>query len=329
MEQIKQKLLNILKNFKGKRILVLGDVMLDKYIWGEVTRISPEAPVQVVNVINETNSPGGAANVAANVSSLGGTATMVGIVGQDHSKNTLIEELKKNKIDTSGILTDKDKPTIQKIRVMGRGQQLIRVDYESKEHVHKSIESSIISFAEKNIKNVDCVVMSDYSKGVITENTSQKIIELANKNKKPVVIDPKPSHKRLYKNATLITPNLLEANGMAGSEDFDDKDIKKTGQKLVSELSSSVLITRSEKGMSLFEKNGKVTELKANKREVFSIIGAGDTVVATIALALSAGADLKDACYLSNIAAGIKVGKIGTASVSIDEIKKEIESLKD
>ncbi len=323
---MKQRLLKILEQFKSRGILVIGDIMLDKYIWGEVSRISPEAPVQVVNVIKETYAPGGASNVASNAAALGSRAFMCGIAGNDEAKNVLLDELKARGINTEGIFIDKDKPTIQKIRVMGRSQQLLRVDYEKKEHVHKDIEQKIIKFLEKAIAETDAVVISDYAKGTITPEICSRLINTAKSMGKPVIVDPKPKHRDLYANCTLITPNSAEASEMAGIEDGDE-DVLGTGQKLLKYLNADVLITRGEQGMSLFEKSGEVTNIPANAREVYSIIGAGDTVVAAIALALSSGATLKEAAVLANISAGIKVGKIGTASVSIDEIKNGIEGL--
>lgn len=323
---MKQRLLKILEQFKSKSILVIGDIMLDKYIWGDVSRISPEAPVQVVNVIKETYAPGGASNVASNVAALNSKALMCGIAGNDEAKSILIGELKLRGINTEGIFIDKDKPTIQKIRVMGRSQQLLRVDYEKKEHVHKDIEQKIIKFLEKSIAETDAVVISDYAKGVITPEICSRLIEMAKSIGKPVIVDPKPKHRDLYANCTVITPNNAEASEMANIEDGDE-DVLEIGQKLLKYLNSDVLITRGEQGMSLFEKSGEVTNIPANAREVYSIIGAGDTVAAAIALALPSGATLKEAAVLANIAAGIKVGKIGTASVSIDEIKKGIEEL--
>lgn len=324
---MKNKLLKILDNFRGKKILVIGDIMLDKYIWGDVSRISPEAPVQVVNVLRETFEAGGAANVANNIAALDGNALMVGITGNDEPRKILLEELKKKNIDTNGILIDKDKPTTQKVRILGKSQQLLRVDYENKEHVHANIEALIINFLEQNIKNIDVVVISDYAKGVITPEVAKKIIQLSKQNNKLIIVDPKPKHREFYKDVTLITPNNAEASEMCGIEDGSDETIMEIGNKLLKNLNTNVLITRGEKGMSLFEKNGNVTHIPTHAKEVYSLIGAGDTVVATIALALACGADFKDASVLSNIAAGIKVGKIGTASVSVEEIKKEIEKL--
>ena len=326
MEQ-KLRLLKILEQFKNKKILVIGDIMLDKYIWGDVSRISPEAPVQVVNVVKETYEPGGASNVANNIASLGGNSFMVGIAGNDDAKDILLQELKKRKINAEGIFTDKDKPTIQKIRIMGRSQQLLRVDYEKKEHVHKDIENLIIEFLKKIVKDVDVIVISDYAKGVITNSICSELIKLAEENNKPIIVDPKPKHRDLYSNVTLMTPNNLEASEMAGIEDGTDDAIAEIGSRLLKQLDTNVLITRGEKGMSLFEKNGNITHIPTKAKEVYSIIGAGDTVVSTLALALASGAELKEAAMLANIAAGIKVGKIGTASVSIEEIKKELDRL--
>ncbi|MBI2650115.1 D-glycero-beta-D-manno-heptose-7-phosphate kinase [Candidatus Woesearchaeota archaeon] len=324
---MKQRLLKILEQFRNKKILVVGDIMLDKYIWGEVSRISPEAPVQVVHVQRETYAPGGASNVASNISALSGKAHMVGIVGNDEAKKVLIEELKNRGIDTNGILIDNDKPTTQKVRIVGRSQQLLRVDYEKKEHVHQNIERSVIAFFEKIIREIDVAVISDYAKGVITQEICGKLVQIAREHKKAIIVDPKPKHRDFYSNVTLITPNNAEASEMTGIEDGNDDAVLEMGPKLVKYLNTNVLITRGEKGMSLFEKDGNVTHVPAKAKEVYSLIGAGDTVVATIALALASGASLEEAATIANIAAGIKVGKIGTASVSIDEIKREIESL--
>lgn len=324
---MKQRLLKILENFKNKKILVIGDIMLDKYIWGDVSRISPEAPVQVVHVQKETYAPGGASNVASNISALNGTAFMVGIVGNDESKNILFEQLKAIGINTDGIFIEDDKPTTQKVRIVGRSQQLLRVDYEKKGHVHKDIEASLINFLKKNIPYVDVVVISDYAKGVITPMLCDALLQVSKEHNKPIIVDPKPKHLSLYSNATLITPNNAEASEMANIEDGNDEATLEIGNKLLKYLNTNVLITRGEKGMSLFEKDGKIRHIPAKAREVYSLIGAGDTVIATLALALAGDANFEEAAVLANVAAGIKVGKIGTASVSIEEIKNGIEDL--
>ena len=324
---MKQKLLKILEQFKNKKILVIGDIMLDKYIWGDVSRISPEAPVQVVNVLKEDYAPGGAANVASNASALNADVLMVGIAGNDEARDVLLKELKERGINTDGIFIDKAKPTTQKVRIVGRGQQLLRVDYEKKDHVHKNIERSMITFLEKITKEVDVIVISDYAKGVITTEICIRLAKISKEHGKVIIVDPKPNHLDLYSNVDLITPNSAEASEMAGMDDGSDEAILEIGSKLLKYLNTNVLITRGEKGMSLFEKDGSTTHIPSKAKEVYSLIGAGDTVVAVMALAMASGASLKDSALLANIAAGIKVGKIGTASVSLEEIKNGIESL--
>ena len=244
---MKQRLLRILEQFKNKKILVIGDIMLDKYLWGDVSRISPEAPVQVVNVLRETYEAGGAANVASNISALTGKAFMAGIAGNDDAKNILLEELNKKGINTEGIFIDRGKPTTQKIRIIGKSQQLLRVDYEKKDHVHKDIEDRMISFFNKIIKQVDVIIISDYAKGVITPSICDKLIQMAKEHSKAVIVDPKPKHKDLYANVTLVTPNNAEASEMTGIEDGDEA-VLEMGTKLLKSLNANVLVTRGEKG---------------------------------------------------------------------------------
>ena len=317
-------LIRLIEQFKNKKILVIGDVMLDKYIWGEVSRISPEAPVQIVNVIKESYAPGGAANVANNIVALSAQTFMAGIVGNDTTKDKLIQELKKRNIEVSGLIDDKNKRTIQKVRVIGRNQQLLRFDYEKKDYVDIETETNIFDFISKNIDDIDAVIVSDYAKGVITKHLMKKIIELCKEKNKIIVVDPKPKHKEFYKNATLITPNNTEAQQMTNFE--EDANVEKIGRQLLTELNSNILITKGEKGMSLFEKNGKITNIPTFAKEVYDIIGAGDTSVATVALALASGSSFEEAAMIANHAAGITVGKVGTSTVSIDELKKSIEN---
>ncbi len=310
---MKDDLLRILENFKGRNILVIGDIMLDKYIWGNVERISPEAPVQVVQVEKENYLPGGAANVANNISALQGNAIIVGIVGNDEPANIVIEELRKRKIQTEGVFTDEKRPTIQKVRIIGQKQQLLRIDYEKKEYLEIEIEAKIINFIKEKIKEIDAIVISDYAKGVITENLINQIKSIA--NSKIIIVDPKPKHKDFYKNVSLISPNEKEAKEMADKE-----------EDLVKELNAPVLVTKGEKGMSLLEKDGNITNIPTKAKEVYDVSGAGDTVVATLALALASNATLKQASILANHAAGIVVAKLGTATATKDEIKKSIEN---
>jgi D-beta-D-heptose 7-phosphate kinase/D-beta-D-heptose 1-phosphate adenosyltransferase len=321
----RERLLRIIEQFKNKKIIVVGDLMLDKYIWGNVSRISPEAPVQVVRVEKESYAPGGAANVANNVAALSGITYMVGIVGNDKAHEIMASELKSRKINTEGILEDKQRPTIQKVRVIGKGQQLLRFDYEEGGYLDRNAENKIFDFIVKRIHDIDAIVISDYAKGVITKNLATSLIKLANEKGKIIIIDPKPKHKDFYKNATLITPNNKEACEMLNVEE-EDKDLAEVGKKLLEELNAALIITKGEKGMSIFEKNGEITNIPTKAKEVYDIIGAGDTVVATLALALASNATLKEAAVLANHAAGITVGKVGTSTVTTEELKKAIEN---
>ncbi len=321
-------LLKVIEQFKNKKILILGDVMLDKYIWGDVSRISPEAPVQIVNVTRESYVPGGAANVANNIAALSAKSFIVGVVGNDNTKKELIKELEKRNVDVNGLIVDENKRTIRKVRVFGRNQQLLRFDYEKKGYVDANTENSIFDFVSKKLDEIDAIIISDYAKGTITKNLMEKLIALCKEKNKIVVIDPKPKHKGFYKNATLITPNHKEAHEMTGlaEEYLSDVDIEKMGKKLLGELNSTILITKGEKGMSLFEKDEKVTIIPTFAKEVYDIVGAGDTSAATLTLALASGASFGEAAVIANHAAGITVGKIGTSTVSIEELRKSIEN---
>ena len=320
--------MEVIGKFKDKKIIVIGDVMLDKYIWGDVSRISPEAPVQIVNVVKESHVPGGAANVANNIAALNAKPIMVGIVGNDETKDKLIQELEKRNIDVTGLINDKNKRTIQKVRVFGKNQQLLRFDYEKKGDVDADTENNVFNFVSKKIDEIDAIIVSDYAKGVITKSIMEKLIGLCKEKNKIIVTDPKPGHKEFYKDSTLITPNQTEACQMTGlpEEEIKDTEVEKMGKKLLKELNSTVLITKGEKGMSLFEKNDKITSIPTFAKEVYDIIGAGDTSVATLTLALASGASFKDAAVIANHAAGITVGKIGTSTVSIEELKESIEN---
>ena len=321
------KLIRIIEQFRNKKILVIGDVMVDKYIWGEVSRISPEAPVQVVNVLKESYLPGGAGNVTNNIASLGAKSFIVGIVGNDSAKDRLISELKARKVDTSGLVCDENRPTTQKVRVFAKNQQLLRFDYEKKGYADIHTQNNLFSFVSDKIEEMDAIIVSDYAKGVVTEDLMRRLIGLCNKKNKMVVVDPKPIHTKFYKNATLITPNYKEAHQMANfvEEDFSYEKIEKLGNKLLKELKSNILITKGEKGMSLFEKGGNIKHIPTFAKEVYDVTGAGDTSVAVLTLALTVGASFEESAIIANHAAGITVSKIGTSAVYIDELEKSLE----
>lgn len=323
-----KKLRQIVDKFAGKKVLVIGDVMIDKYIIGNVSRISPEAPVQVVNVTKENYVPGGAANVASNAAALGCKAVIIGLVGNDIAAEMLKNELNKRKIEPR-FTVSKSKPTIQKIRVIAQNQQLIRVDYEEGSALGGETENKVMESIAGSIGKADVVIVSDYAKGIITGKMMKEIIKECNENKIPLLVDPKPQNKNLYKGATLITPNHKEASEMCGCEDLDDCSLIKAGTKLSKELDSDVLITRGEKGMSLFEckhkKSCEITHVPTIAKEVFDVTGAGDTVIGTLAAAIASGASLKEAMILANHAAGIVVAKVGTATCTAEELKKDLE----
>src|SRR3989338_7975280 len=276
------KLIKIIEQFKSKKILVIGDVMLDKYIWGEVARISPEAPVQIVNVVKEEYVPGGASNVAANIAELGAKVWMVGVVGNDETRNKLIMEIAKKNINSDYLISDPEKRTILKVRVFGGKQQLLRFDYEKKGDISRNTEQKMLNSIKGIIKNIDAIIVSDYAKGTITRDLMEALKELCKKNSMLLIDDAKPEHKEYYKNVNLITPNTSEAKKMAGLSEDDEEDVESVGKKLLTELNSNVLITRGEKGMSFFKKNRSILSIPTFAKEVYDIIGAGDTSFAII-----------------------------------------------
>ena len=317
----KEKLIKIINNLSEKKIGVVGDLMLDEFIWGDAERISPEAPIPVVLVDRETFMPGGAANTANNITSLGGRTFVVGSIGNDKVGDLLCRALKRNNINTEGVVIVSNKPTTQKTRIIARSQQIVRLDREKTDYIKRGTEEKTVKFIESHIENWGALIISDYGKGFITPNLARRIIVLAGKYKKPVIVDTKKSaHARFFKNATLITPNLNEAKNITGLE-----DLKIMGKTIQKRLNCSVLITQGAEGMTLFEGNG-VKHFSSKAREVFDIAGAGDTVAATLALSLAAGASLKEAAVISNHAAGIVVGKLGIATVTQKELKNSLEN---
>jgi D-glycero-beta-D-manno-heptose-7-phosphate kinase len=311
-----------LDKFENLPILVIGDVMLDKYILGDVERISPEAPVQVVTVKEERYTPGGAANVANNIVSLGGKAFLVGIVGEDSRQKFLFDELGKRKINFDGIFIDKEIVTIEKSRIIGRNQQLLRLDYETKNKISASTEKKILHFINAKIKHVKVIVISDYAKGLITKNLMKQTLTLSKKYDIPIIVDPKPVNMPYYKGVTLITPNNLEAEQMLSTFDKRKEDINKLGSLLQKKLHSSILITRGKDGISLF--TDKITHIPTKAKQVFDVTGAGDTVVAALALAVASDASLEESAVIANYAAGIVVQKMGTSTLSVEELKEAI-----
>lgn len=326
-----EKLLRFVNRFSGTKVFVLGDLMVDKYIYGRVSRISPEAPVPVVEVVKETAVPGGAGNVASNIVSLGGKCFLGGIVGADLLGETLIAEFSKQGVNTEGVICDNSRPTTLKTRIIAHHQQVVRCDWENVAKISPQLNNKIVNYLKKVISEIQVIVISDYGKGVISPSLLSKIIRLGRQYSKPVVVDPKVEHFLRYRRVTCITPNLNEAIvGMRWHRAEREGEIRKLGEKVLRKLNcQSVLITRGERGMTLFQSTPsgakiQITNIPTAAREVFDVTGAGDTVVSVLSLGLASGLEIREAAYLANYAAGIVVGKLGTATVSPEELRKAI-----
>ena len=312
----------ILKRARDRRVVVLGDVMLDEFIWGDVTRISPEAPVPVVNIKRESMHLGGAANVLANITALGASGNVIGVVGKDAAAEKIRESLRKvGGVQTDDMLIADDKrPTTIKTRIIAHNQMVVRADREHRGAINGNVESQIIEATKRAIADADALVISDYDKGVITPRILSEVLSLAY-DKMPVLIDPKIRNFDSYRPATLLTPNHHEALRVTNLEDDSDETLTSAARSIRKRLGcDAVLITRGEHGMMLLEGENDPVFVKTAAREVFDVTGAGDTVIATLAVALAGGASMTEAAVLANHAAGIVVGKLGTATASPEEI---------
>ncbi|MDD4178636.1 MAG: D-glycero-beta-D-manno-heptose-7-phosphate kinase [Candidatus Margulisbacteria bacterium] len=311
--------------FHGKKILVFGDLMLDEHVWSRVNRISPEAPVPIADVVKITHVPGGCGNVAANIAALGGTPILIGLIGNDSTGEKLLTALEKRNIPINYLIKDPNRPTILKSRIIAASQHLIRVDREDRTVIPTQLGRKILARVKEMINKVDAVIISDYEKGLVAGELCQQIIKLARKYKKPVAVDPKGTDYSKYRGATIITPNLKEAALASRTPITEEKSLEKAGKTLLGSIKPQyVLITRGRDGMTLFDKKGS-THIPAVAREVFDITGAGDAVIATLSLALSAGAKMREAAIVANYAGSIVVGKIGTATCTLEELEVSIE----
>ena len=315
------------QRFPQASILVVGDLILDHYVMGRVSRISPEAPVPVVHVESESLRLGGAANVFNNILALGGSADICGVIGADESGRLLMKELGTKRSGRGGVVTDHDRPTTRKSRVIAHNQQIVRYDIEGRHELKAAIRRRILRYVESRLRELSCIVVSDYAKGVVSASLMSDITRLAALRKVPVIVDPKVEHFGYYKGVTVITPNHLEATQASGLHGDDDQTINEAGAVIRQRLGcQSVLITRGEKGMSLYEGGGASWHLPTQARQVYDVTGAGDTVIGTLALALSAGASMKHSAILANYAAGIVVGMVGTATVSPKQLSEALEN---
>lgn len=307
-------------------ILVVGDIVLDHYIWGKVSRISPEAPVPVVEVTRENLLLGGATNVANNIHALGGSVRVCGVIGPDEAGRRLHQMLQTRGMRTDGLIVDTKRPTTIKTRVIAHNQQVVRFDRETKERIGRDPHRRIFDYVEQQVRSgIDAIVISDYCKGVVTGDLVRDIVRLANKRKVLVSVDPKVSHFSMYSGVSILTPNISEASIGSKIDIHDEQSLLKAGSLLLKRLKcGAVLITRGEQGMSLFEKGGRVVHMPTVALDVFDVTGAGDTVISALTLAMAAGASKTDAARIANYAAGIVVGVVGTATVKPDELKQRI-----
>lgn len=322
MIKITEKRLRQLKeNFNGKRIAIIGDMMLDIYYWGDVKRISPEAPVPVLEVENEIYRFGGAANCALNITKLGGIPEPIGIIGYDNYGSIFTSLLSEFNIDSHGIIEDDKRPTTAKTRVIADSQHIVRIDKESKETVSKSIQNKIFNYVKSIIKNLDGIILQDYNKGVLSKELITKIIELTNQNKKLITIDPKFHNFFSYKNVTVFKPNKKEAEDVLGMKIISDENISLAGNTLLKKLNAkNILLTLGEKGIAVFEKGKPERRMPTKARKVADVSGAGDTVISTLTIALAAGANIYEASYLANYAGGIVCEEVGIVPIEIDKL---------
>ncbi|MCC7403422.1 MAG: D-glycero-beta-D-manno-heptose-7-phosphate kinase [Bdellovibrionales bacterium] len=319
------KLLPQIQRLTGRRLLIVGDVGLDEYVMGEVRRISPEAPVPVLEVRQEDRRLGLATNVAQNVSALGGIPLLVGVVGKDRTCDELKALLQEQHVPVDYLVVDEGRPTTRKLRVMSGHHHLVRVDYEHRRFLSAEVEKRLLNQVSALLADADGLILQDYAKGVVSERCAQELIRMCRKAGKPVLVDPNrqtPAH--YYRGADLMTPNRDEAYDLSGL-DFDDlrdrgDSLLQVGQALLKNLElKSLIVTRGKEGMSLFD-GGEVVELPTYARQVFDVTGAGDTVIAAVALAWLAGFTLSEACILANFAAGVVVGKVGCVPCSQKEL---------
>ena len=309
--------------FSSCRILVVGDVIMDEFLWGRVERISPEAPVPVVQVEEESLVMGGAGNVVNNIISLGGQALLCGVIGNDAMGRELVHMLQKMNSPTHGLVVEERRPTTIKTRVVAHSQQVVRVDREESEPVTEASIEKIITVIKEQLGSIDAIVVSDYGKGVVTNSLMDGLRSFGQGGQIILAVDPTVRNLALYKDVTLITPNNHEAQQMSGIHIEDHQSVRQAGVHLLKELNCQmVLITRGDKGMTLFEGNGETTEIPTVARKVFDVSGAGDTVIAAFTLAVASGLTPSEAALLSNLAAGIVVGEIGTAAVAASRLKE-------
>ena len=323
---MREKDIKIIETFRQQSVAVIGDLILDEYVWGDVERICPEAPVPVVKVQKRNYVLGGAANVAHNIRTLGGQVSLLGVLGADSAGIRTLDILKEKQIEVKGISIEKERPTSQKTRIIARKQQVVRFDEEETQSISNPSQKKIFEFLKENLEGFHIIVVSDYGKGVVSHNFFQELISLCHGSGKRVLVDPKQEDLLFYKGADILTPNRSEACRYAKRFNIEGS-VQKVGQLLIESLElQSLVMTLGEEGMAIFFDKKRYQHIPTVAREVFEVSGAGDTVMAGLALALASQVELADAANIANHAAGIVVGKVGTATVTPDELKKSLQN---
>lgn len=332
MQSSKESLLAVLEDIKDKHVLVVGDIMLDRYVWGDADRVSPEAPVLIVDVNKKDERMGGAGNVVANLLNLGVKVSLCGVVGDDYYGNKIISRLEDLGVDATGVIKDKDRPTSTKKRVIASNQQIVRIDNEDRTAISESVQDEMISAMASKIDDVSAVIVSDYGKGAYTKKLSEYFSNNADKislKKCPIIVDPKPNNKLLYKGASIIKPNRKEAEEMTGVDIVDNESAIKAGRIIKKELGVElVLMSLGSKGlMILSEEHPEGLYSDTLARKVFDVSGAGDTVVSAFTSAYISSRDELLSGDLANICAAVVVSEVGTAPVDYNSLLEEIDNI--
>jgi len=315
--------------FQEARVLVVGDVILDEFIWGDVSRISPEAPVPVVDVKLETKMLGGAANVIQNIAAMGARPILCGIIGGDQNGHEIMDMVTEMGLETEGIFREEERPTSIKTRIVAQGQQVVRFDRESQRDIKEESTKILLDFIHKKMKTLDAVVVADYGKGVISSllmKGLRTLVETRTGQRIIIAVDPKTGNFEYYNGVDVITPNHHEAGRFCRFDIVDEETLLRAGKHMLRALACrSVLITQGKDGMTLFEHHGDITHIPTVAKKVFDVTGAGDTVIGTFSLALASGMDHLSSAILSNFAAGLVVGEVGTSAVMAEDLKRVIQ----
>ena len=326
MDYDKDNLLDILNRSKNKKIAVIGDIMLDRYRWGKHVRMSPEAPVPVVEIESTSESLGGASNVFNNLYFLGAKPIIIGVVGNDEAGEIIKKKVQTENLPTDGIFTDSTRITSVKERVISNGQHVVRLDWEGRSKVSEEIQRKVIDYLNTIIRDLDAVIIQDYDKGMIDSELIDKVVAKCIANDTILAVDPKLDNFFSYKKSTLFKPNVLETEKALGINIKTQGDVRKAGRELLDRMECGcVLITQGRNGMTLFHKNGTVEQIQAQVRKVSDVSGAGDTVIASFTLALTAGASYVDAANIAAISAGIVCEEVGVVPVEIRKIREYLE----